>query len=364
MTRIILPLIATLLATSAASAQTTRRLSAVKANEYALVYTLPVTELKVTIAAEKTVRTPGEFARYSKKYLGSTGILEPSTSWRIAEAVVTPVAVADTDEQYAVTLKGGNATFMMVSDEGFPVSVGDPDYDGVTDTPALPKAVAPEPTILETPEAQRAVTPEMIQSRSSAKRAELAAQKIYELRTNRSEIISGQADGMPSDGAAMKLALDRLDKQEAALTAMFNGTVQTSVEVRTYTVAIPADPEAAGRIAVARLSQTAGLTGADDLSGAPVYVTVTPVTRGSLPLDDKGEPRPFPKGGVAYRIPGSADVTVSYDGATIADTRIDVAQYGPVYGVDPALFTSKKAPAYAHFNPLTGALVEIGTLAE
>ena len=57
--------------------------------------------------------------------------------------------------------------------------------------------------------------------------------------TNRNEIISGQADAMPSDGAAMKLALDQLAGREEALTAMFLGTVQKSVEVRTYMVYVP-----------------------------------------------------------------------------------------------------------------------------
>ena len=62
----------------------------------------------------------------------------------------------------------------------------------------LPEAKKARPTILQLPIARQAVTPEMIQSKSSAKRAELAAAKIYELRNMRSEIISGQADAMPS----------------------------------------------------------------------------------------------------------------------------------------------------------------------
>lgn len=349
---------------ASAMAQTTQRLTANKASEYGLVYTLPVTRLEVTIAAEKTVSTPGEFCKYAVKYLNTKPILSPETTWRITEAVIRPVAAADPSEQYLATFKGGTGTFMTLTDEGFPLSINDDAYEPVMPEPEMPRAVKAGPTVLETPEARQAVTPEMIQSRSASKRAELAAQKIYELRTNRSEIISGQAESMPADGEAMKLALSRIDRQEEALTAMFNGTRKSSTEVRTYTVDIPADPSEAGRTVIARLSASEGLVAADDLSGAPVYLTVIPGVQGKLPANEKGETKTFPKGGVAYRIPGTAAAKVTYDGTTLAEAEFDVAQYGVVFGLDPSLFTSRKAPSYLHFNPLTGGVRELGTVSE
>ncbi|MDE6036754.1 MAG: DUF4831 family protein, partial [Duncaniella sp.] len=89
-----------------ANAQTTTKLTATKANEYGLIYTLPLTTFEVTIAAEKTVRTPGEFYQYARKYLNADPILAPSTSWRITEAVIEPLAYQDENERYLVTLKG------------------------------------------------------------------------------------------------------------------------------------------------------------------------------------------------------------------------------------------------------------------
>ncbi|MCM1077573.1 MAG: DUF4831 family protein [Bacteroides sp.] len=343
-------------------AQTSSKLTATKASEYGLMYTLPLTAFEVTIAVEKTVKTPGEFYQYARKYLNSDPIMEPSASWRITEAVVNPIALADDDERYLATFKGGVGTFMIVSDENFPVAINDEGYQAEIDLAPLPEAVPAKPTILQTPVAQQAVTPEMIQSKSSAKKAELAAEKIYELRTNRSEIISGQADAMPSDGAAMKLALDQLSAQEEALTAMFLGTVQKSIEVRTYTVYIPEDGESS-RMVVARLSAAEGLVDADDLTGDPIYISITPLTRGELPVNEKGETKTFPKGGVAYRIPGAAWVSISYEGETLAEKEFDVAQYGVVFGLDPGLFTNKREPAYLHYNPLTGAIRELGTKA-
>ncbi len=348
------------LAALPSTAQTSSKLTATKASEYGLMYTLPLTAFEVTIAVEKTVNTPGEFYQYARKYLNTEPIMQQSTSWRITEAVINPVAIADEEARYLATFKGGNGTFMMVSDSNFPLSINDETYEAAVELTPLPKAVAPAPTVLQKPIAQQAVTPEMIQSRSSAKKAELAADKIYELRTNRNEIISGQADAMPSDGAAMKLALDQLVGQEEALTAMFLGTVQKSVEVRTYMVYVPEEGEQ-GRMVVARLSAAEGLVDATDLSGDPIYIEITPVTRGELPVNDKGVAKTFPKGGVAYRIPGAAWVSLSFDDKTLVEKEFDVAQYGVVFGLDPSLFTHKRQPAYLHFNPLTGAVRELGT---
>ena len=47
--------------------QTSSKLTATKASEYGLVYTLPLTAFEVSIAVEKTVSTPGEFYQYARK---------------------------------------------------------------------------------------------------------------------------------------------------------------------------------------------------------------------------------------------------------------------------------------------------------
>lgn len=341
-----------------AVAQNTQKLTATKATDYGLIYTLPVTSVDVTIEAERTLETPGEFYKYARKYLGIDPITEPGESWRLVSAVLTPKAVADDAERYSVQFKSGSAPFMVLNENNTPVSVNDETYIPAVNTDRLPEAREAKPTILELPAARQAMTEEMLQSKSTAKRAELAAAKIYELRQNRNDIIAGQADAMPSDGAAMKLALDNISRQEEALTAMFTGTKSTSTQVRTFTFNPGAESE---RIVVARLSALDGIVDADDLSGDPIYLNYEVTAKGELPLTDKGEPRKFPKGGLAYRIPGSADISVLFDGGKIVSRPFKIAQLGVVYGLDPGIFTDKKAPAYVRFDPLTGGIVETGT---
>lgn len=347
----------------AVNAQTTQKLSATKLNEYGLIYTLPTTVVDVTIETERTVKQPGEFYLYSKKYLGIDPITEPSSSYTLKSVSVNPRGVSDPDESYLVQFKAGSTPFMMVNEANFPIAVNT-DRIPPTQQPALPTARAAAPTILESPAATQAVTAEMLQSPSSAKKAELAAARIFELRQSRSEIISGTAENMPSDGQAMQLALDNLAAQEAALTAMFAGTTQTSTQVATYTVDLKDQPADAWDVVVARLSAIDGLVDADDLTGDPVRMTVKVDRRGELPKNEKGEEKRFPKGGLAYRIPGAVTIVTDFMGQQMSRNEIDVAQYGVVFGIDPALFTDKKAPAYAIFNPTTGALTEIGTKQE
>ncbi|MBD5317406.1 MAG: DUF4831 family protein [Bacteroides sp.] len=359
---LIIMLPALLCASLTLSAQSTQRFSAGKSNEYGLSYSLPVTVFEVTVAAERTEATPGEFRLYARKYLNLDPILEPSVRWTLTGADVVPAArqSADDDEsRYLVQFKSGSTPFMMLTPEGFPVTVNDADFNPAPAAASKLAAVAPQPTILESPAARQAVTEEMLRSHSVAKRAELAAARIYEIRQTRSDILSGQADAMPADGAAMKLVLDNLEQQEAALTAMFTGTLKKSTEVASFTVT-PPSADATWRYVVARLSAINGIVDPDDLTGAPIFIDFSDITSPTLPVNEKGQPKSFPKNGLAYRIPGTATVTLTYDGRTLDRlARADVAQYGVVFGLDPSLFTDKKAPSYVRFNPLTGAVTEL-----
>lgn len=341
-----------------AAAQNTQRLTASKANEYGLIYSLPVTDVDITIETEHTVKTPGEFYNYARRHLAITdAITEPSTTVRVKSITFTPRGTADPDNRWLVQFKSGSAPYMVLTEDGRPLAVNAP--EGVEpDVPAIPEASPARPTILETDAARHAMTEEMIRSSSTSKRAELAAQRIFELRDMRSDLLSGQSDNPPADGAAMELVLNNLADQEAALTAMFAGTTATHTCVETVTVR----PDSLGMTdeVIARVSPFDGILDADNLAGAPVTLTVEILDLGELPVNEKGEVKKFPKGGVAYTIPGIARLSVSYEGNVIAEADIPLAQLGTTFGVDPSLFTDKKAPSKLIFDANTGAILLLG----
>lgn len=343
---------------SAVTAQTTQKFTATKANDYGLVYSLPVTVLDITIEAERVVKKPGEFYKYAKKYLNvDNPVTEPSESWSVKQVVVNARGVADDDKRYLMEFKGGFSPFLIMDENNLPLAINYEEVE-VPESPVLPEPVKPLPTPLETSAARQVVNEEMLQSQSSAKRAELAAQRIYELRQSRNDLITGQADQMPPDGTAMQLVMDQITAQEAALTAMFVGTEQHSTTVRTFTY-VPGDE--VKNYVIARVSALDGIVDASDLSGDPVMLTLDITSRGKMPLNDNGEEKEFPKGGVAYCIPGTASLEIDYNGKAFWEGSIDAAQYGITFGLDPKMFTDKKAPAYLLLNPVTGAIKELGT---
>ena len=98
----------------------------------------------------------------------------------------------------------------------------------------------------------------------------------------------------------------------------------------------------------------------EDLSGIPLYLTYRILSRGKLPVNEKGEPKTFPKGGLAYNIPGRALISISYEGKTIASTELSLSQLGVTFGLDPKLFSDKKQSSKLILDPATGAIVMLG----
>ncbi|MDE6368008.1 MAG: DUF4831 family protein [Muribaculaceae bacterium] len=343
-------------------AQTAQRLNASKANDYGLIYSLPRTLVDITIETEHTEKTPGEFYNYAKLKLGiNDAITKPERSVNVKSVTITPRGVADPDNRWLVQFKAGSTPYIILAENNCPIAVN---TDNIFQKPKiiLPEAVNAKATPLETEAASQAVTQEMTLSSSLSKRADLVAQRIFELRETRSDLISGQADNTPPDGKSMQLALDNLSAQEAALTAMFAGTTKTSTSVSTIT--FEPDSESINDEIFVRLSPVDGIVDANNLSGAPIYISVDILEQGQLPVNDKGEPKTFPKGGLAYNIPGRALITLSYNGKQIASEEISLSQLGVTFGLDPKLFSDKKQPSKLLLDPTTGAIKLLGPVDE
>lgn len=339
-----------------ASAQSTTKLSATKANDYGIVYSLPITVLDITIETELTEHEPGELANYAKLYLNiNDAITKPQRSARIKSITINPRGIPDPDNRWMMQFKAAQPVFVLLNDSEIPLAINTEEVPSPELAP-VPAPVMAQPTPLETPAARQAITQDITMAFNTSKRAQLTAERIFELRQNRNDLISGQSDNTPPDGQSMQLALDNLTAQEAALTAMFAGTTRTWTEVTTVTFT-PSTEDVRDQV-IARLSPD-GIVDAADLSGEPVYLSMRVTSRGDIPLDDKGLQKPFPKGGVAYNIPGTASFTIDFDGAKVASTQLPIAQLGVAYGVDPKMFTDRKAPAMAIFDPATGALISL-----
>lgn len=351
-------IIATALAvivTETLCAQNTKLLTADKHNEYGLVYTLPKTALQIEVTARRIIKKAGPYYQYAKKFVGTDNVIKhDSESWEITDVNVSRYGVADNDHRYLMQLKNGSTTFICVADDGMLVAINK-QVDISQDEPVgLP--VAPKEENIDINEYLQYVNEDFIASQSSAKRAQMLAENLMEIRDAKVSLTRGTAESMPQDGKQLELMLNSLSHQEASMTAAFIGIEKSETMTRTFTYM----PEEDGKFVLFRMSDFSGFVGADDYSGDPVYLNVKVVSRGTMPVDAKGEEKKIPKDAVIYNIPGTAQISIATLGKTLYSKELDFAQYGVKFGLAPTLFSVKKERSYAIFDAVTGALTEIG----
>lgn len=345
-----------LFAFSPMSGQQTKLLTAEKHNEYGLVYTLPITAFKVQVTAVKETRLAGPFFQYANKFAGTSDVIrEDEEIWSIEKITVIPYGVPNEESRYLMQLKAGSPVFIGVADDGMLLSV-----NTKPSIPALP--LAPPDETVGTPvsgkEYLQYVDEDFLSAISSFKKAQLLAEELMEIRDAKISLTRGTAETMPTDGRQLELMLQSLDRQERALMNAFTGASWKEKITRTYNFI----PQSEGKTVLFRFSDFAGPVDADDLSGEPVYLNVNIIEEGILPVDAKGDEKKMPKDAVAYCIPGSADISVVFKDNTLFSRDFEMSQFGMIFGLNPALFSDKKDPSYAIFDPATGALKEIGTM--
>ena len=257
--------------------------------------------------------------------------------------------------------KPGSNPFVTLNKQGVPLAIN---ADVDTEISEIPERVLPpdsKPSILADDAYLKSLPGELLVSDSTAKKAEIAASLIYKIRESRTNLITGEADQMPPDGAAMKLTMEHLDKQEEALTALFLGTTTTTNVIKSVEYRPGKD---VSNEVIARISNLNGIVDKTDLSGAPLYLSLSVVERATLPVNEKGETKKLPKDAVVYNIPGKAQVVIKFRGNTMFDDKFEMSQYGVTFGADPALFSDKKAPCYLIYRPETGSVLELRSLTE
>lgn len=349
---------ACILVAASAWSQATKILTAEKSNEYGIVYSLPQTALEIEVSVRHTVEKKGPFYLYAKKYIGTADVVtEDSEKWEISGIKVTPYGVPDSGTQYLMQLKAGSPVFVAVDADGMLLAINKevsaPERRGNKHSAQAQPTKWPDGK-----EYLDFVDEDFIASKSPARQAQLLAEALMEVRDSRLSLTRGTADTMPTDGKQLELMLNSLAEQETAMTEAFTGSVTTESATRTFTFI----PEGDGKEILFRLSDFAGFVDADDLSGDAVNIEISSANRPKLPVDAKGEEKKLPKNAVIYNLPGSAQVTISTLGKTLYDKELNFAQFGITFGLDPSLFSDKKQPSFATFDPVTGALMETGTL--
>lgn len=316
-------------------------------------YFLPKTAFRVTVITEKTVTKPGDFYKYANRYLRLPNVpAEESVSWAIKSIRLEPFGVPDKEKAYSIKIKSKTvAPLVGLSSDGILLSINTEAEEEFL--PELPDAV-PAPK-LDNP--RNYMTQEMLAAGSTAKMAELCAEEIYDLRDSRNALIKGEADNTPKDGAQLQLMLNQLDKQTAALESMFKGTQLTSTEVTSFNYLPTQETD---KEILFRFSQKLGVVGADNLAGAPIYVSVKCTE--SLPKtvmdEDTAKKKAKMEKGVYYNVPARTKVSIFNNQQDFFTTELPMGQFGVVEILSNTLF-DKQATTKVTFFQSTGGTKDI-----
>lgn len=310
-----------------------------------LTYSLPSTTITLEVEAVQEKFYAGPYAKYAEKYLGIKPRQKDETTFQLTQVKVTPYVEADQNCRYSVNVKKGriDATFLKLSSEGlisfadanfgdeaiwrFPVRTqGDFSANGVTSNLTSESTTLYRNDRKESAYSKVSVHQDMIVAKSPEKKAAETADMILKLREKRYQIVTGDTDATYS-GEAMGAAIAELTRLEEEYMMLFIGYSEYQTQVKRFEV-IP-DPSRESQMYIAfRLSDTAGLVAADNMSGRPVVMEIVPqefmqpqVTEEEV----KAAARPVE---AYFRIPAVCTVKLIDSGNVILQTRIPVYQLG------------------------------------
>ena len=174
---------------------------------------------------------------------------------------------------------------------------------------------------------------------------------IYSIRESKNALLRGEADNMPKDGAQLKLMLDNLNQQETAMTEMFSGKIKK--EPKTFTIRLT--PKEMKDEVAFRFSRKLGVVANNDLAGEPYYISVTDLKSPDVSATEEGKKK---VDGVAYNLPGKAQVTLVYNNKKLFDDQLPITQFGTVEYLAPVLF-NKNSTIKVLFDTATGGLIKV-----
>ena len=312
--------------------------TAVSDPQGAMIYSLPMTSVKLEIEASRESFYAGPYAKYAQKYLGIDARQKDAVTFTVTSAKMTPSVEADMSARYSVDPGIGMPAFLSLTSQGlvsvssaaseetswrFPAA-GKADFSGRGVTSNLTSEAATLYRNLKNESSYNkvAVQQEMVVQKSPDARAREAADMIFNLRKKRVQIITGDTDATFS-GEALNAAIEEISRLEKEYMSLFIGYSEFSRQKMNYEVVPSKDNE--NQIYVAfRLSDSKGLVPADDLSGKPYLLEFV-----YEPVKVPEGKHPSAKGNVAhYRVPASCSVRLSDGVNVLLQSRMPVYQLG------------------------------------
>jgi hypothetical protein len=307
-----------------------------------LTYCLPSTVINLEVEAMQEKFYAGPYAKFAEKYLGIKVRQKDETSYQLVQVNLTPAVEPDQSARHQLFVDKGkiDASFLKLSSAGL-VSFSDAAAGGETkwrfparttgdfSDKGVSSNLTSEATVLykndrkESEYNKVSVQQNMIVAKTPEQKAAETAEMILDLRKQRLQIVTGDTDATYS-GEAMAAAIDELTRLEKEYLTLFTGYSETQMQKMNFEV-IPDTERESQRYIAFRLSDTAGLVPADNLSGKPVVLEIIPQEIVSVE-----EPAASKKPSVLayYRIPAVCTVKLIEGVNVLLQTRVPVYQLG------------------------------------
>lgn len=316
-------------------------------------YFLPKTALKLTLLVEKASFTPGQYANYAERYMKQEVKNRPYTQYKIIGITLSCYAVPDSSKQHTIIIDKKHSITKVELDKNNVLKAVN--ARGAQYAQPTPFKAARKPAAADI---EDYLTEDMIAAGSNAKTAELIAQEIYDIRDSRNQLSRGEAEFMPKDGEQLKIMLNTLNTQEAALRQVFEGTTITDTLEQTISY-IPM--KEVRKELLFRFSRYLGMVDKDDLSGIPYYISIVdehiiPKLKGTT-NDDKKSKEDI---GLYVNLPGKIKIILYREEGVEKQFEVYAAQFGRVEGISGTLF-GKKFTTHIVLNPITGNVESMTT---
>mgnify|MGYP002517884134 CR=1 FL=1 len=309
-----------------------------------LTYSLPSTVISIDVEAVQEKFYAGPYAKYAEKYLGIRPRQEDETLFQLTQVKMTPYVEADQSRRYSVNVPAGRIenTFMKLAAGGF-ISFADANFgsesiwrfttrtEGDFSSKGVTSNLSTESTTLyrnqkkESAYDKVSVQQNMVVEKSPEKRAAETAEMILSLREKRLQIVTGDTDATYS-GEAMGAAIEEISRLEKEYMTLFIGYSEFQTQKMKFEIIPEADRESQMYIAF-RLSDTAGLVPADNLTGRPVVMEIVP-QEFAQPEVTPLETRNAKEVEAYYRIPAICNVKIIDAGNLLLQNRMPVYQLG------------------------------------
>lgn len=310
-----------------------------------LTYSLPSTTITLEVEAVQEKFYAGPYAKYAEKYLGIKAGQKDETTFQITGVKIVPYVEADQSRRYTVNVKKGtiDATFLKLSAQGF-ISFSDANFadeaiwrfpvnsrsdfsaNGVTSNLSSESTTLYRKDRNESVYNKVSVQQNMVVEKSPEKRAAETADMILKLREKRLQIVTGDTDATYS-GEAMGAAIEELTRLEKEYLTMFIGYTESQTQSKRFEVVPDSARESQMYIAF-RLSDTAGLVDADNMSGRPVVMEIVPQEFKQTEVTEAEKKNAAKQVEAYFRIPAICTVKLIDSGNAILQTRLPIYQLG------------------------------------